>query len=293
MSLSHAVGRLLVTIGVNNTRHAHGLARKEVAVAGHRLVYLEGGEGDTVVFLHGLGSHKNQWGSDLYGFTAGYRCLFLDLPGEGESDFHDRAGYDVERQLSRLLTFLLVIGIERCVLVGASFGGYLAGMFAARHPEMVRKLVLIDPAGVQAPVTSAALRYFLETGSMPFGYGNEREMLAYWSLVFHCPPRPVRPVRRYLAQCGTRRIDKVRQITADIVGGGLFELQAELESISAPVLVVWGQEDRIFDVSTVDVMRKSLRHVDVVIIPESGHMPFLEAGEQVAEVMRIFLAHPA
>jgi pimeloyl-ACP methyl ester carboxylesterase len=195
MSLSHAVGRLLVTIGVNNTRHAHGLARKEVAVAGHRLVYLEGGEGDTVVFLHGLGSHKDQWGSDLYGFTAGYRCLFLDLPGEGESDFHDRAGYDVERQLSRLLTFLLVIGIERCVLVGASFGGYLAGMFAARHPEMVRKLVLIDPAGVQAPVTSAALRYFLETGSMPFGYGNEREMLAYWSLVFHCPPRPVRPVR--------------------------------------------------------------------------------------------------
>lgn len=286
------IGRLIVSSQVRFARFRNGLKERRGNAGNHRVAYLEGGRGDIVVFLNGLGSQKDQWGSGLYKLTQTHRCFFVDLPGEGDSDFMEDASYDVQSQARRLYHFLEDIDASTFYLVGASLGGYLAALFAAMFPEKVSKLVLIDTAGIMAPRQSIVMDRFLESGTIPFGYRNESEMMEFWRLVFNRVPDVPTPIRRYLARRGERRYARVQKIAQDNVKFGLFRLGESLHAIQAPVLIVWGGNDKVFDSSTVSVLTERLSRSVVKMIPDAGHVPHLEASEEVFSAIGDFFRYP-
>jgi 4,5:9,10-diseco-3-hydroxy-5,9,17-trioxoandrosta-1(10),2-diene-4-oate hydrolase len=120
---------------------------------GMRLHYLDSGQGPVVVWLHGSGpgasGHSNFKGNYPAFAAAGFRNIVLDLPGFGRSDKPADAHYNLDFFVSRLSAFLEVIGVNRCTLLGNSLGGAIALGQALARPDLVERLILMAPGGVE------------------------------------------------------------------------------------------------------------------------------------------------
>src|SRR5256885_1209839 len=99
-------------------RRAAGLRTRSVDIPGFRIVFAEGGRGEPLVLLHGIGGDKDNWTYVSLFLRRRYRLIVPDLPGFGESSKLPGAGYGIEQQGERLHSFLQRIGIAR-----AHFGG--------------------------------------------------------------------------------------------------------------------------------------------------------------------------
>ncbi len=106
------------------------------------LSWRESGQGDSDVFLPGLGGTRASWGPQLHLLSGQYRCVALDMPGYRESEPIEPLTYPAIA--SRLVDLLDLLAIERATLVGLSFGGMHALHATLLHPERVERLVLAD-----------------------------------------------------------------------------------------------------------------------------------------------------
>ncbi|MDF5909289.1 alpha/beta fold hydrolase [Pseudomonas aeruginosa] len=123
----------------------------------------------------------------------------LDLPGFGDSSKPQQASYDVGTQAERVANFAAAIGVRRLHLAGNSMGGHIAALYAARHPEQVLSLALIDNAGVM-PARKSELFEDLERGENPLVVRQPEDFQKLLDFVFvQQPPLPA-PLKRYLGE---------------------------------------------------------------------------------------------
>jgi pimeloyl-ACP methyl ester carboxylesterase len=269
------------------------LKAKRWKAAGHEIAYLQSSgrrTGRTLVFLHGLGAGKDQWGPQIYSLVGAHRCLFLDLPGEGESSFDGTQSYSPASQVERLKAFFDALAIKDVVLIGSSMGGCIACLYAATYPDEVSRLIAMAPAGLPASTLSQAMSLFLESGKHPFGYRNVSEMQDLWDIAFTRPPKVPAFLATALAIKGERRYTRIGKILEDFKVAGLYPLQMRLSDVQARTLIVWGRNDRVFDVSCLDEVNRLLPEASVCIIEEAGHVPYLECADQTLDVIQRFLA---
>jgi abhydrolase domain-containing protein 6 len=128
-------------LAIDAQRRAAGLVKKEVKVDDHRIVYLEGGKGETVVLLHGFAINKDSW-VFCAKYLKGFHLVIPDIPGFGESSQVPTDSYDVESQVKRLDRFMEVLHLDKFHMAGQSMGGAYTATYGARHPEKVLTLAL-------------------------------------------------------------------------------------------------------------------------------------------------------
>lgn len=244
----------------------------------------------TLVFLHGLGASKDQWGPQIYSLVDTYNCVFLDLPGEGESSFDGVQSYSPVAQVERLKAFFDAQSFKDVVLIGNSIGGCIACLYAATYPAEVSRLIAIAPAGLPAARLSPAMSQFLESGKHPFGYRTVCEMRKLWEIVFTRAPKVHAFLAKALAARGALRYARIGKILEDFKGSGLYPLQMRLAEVKARTLIVWGSNDRVFDISCLDEINRLLPQASVCIIEGAGHVPYLECGEETLDAIQRFLA---
>lgn len=169
-------------LAVDAQRRSADLAKKEVQIDDHKIVYLEGGTGETVVLLHGFGCNKDFWtafAKDL----KGYHLVIPDIPGFGESSQVPTDHYDVESQVGRIHRFVEALKLDKFHLAGNSLGGAYAATYEARHPEKVLTLALLDTAGVPFQKKSEFILQ-LEKGKNLLLAGNMEEFDQLMALVY-------------------------------------------------------------------------------------------------------------
>lgn len=267
-----------------------GLARRKAWVMDHRMVFLTGGrrEGEPVVFLHGFGSSKENWLTFAPLIGRRYRVLAPDIPGFGESGFIRSAGYGLAHQAERMARFL-----ERCVgepvhLVGSSMGGGIAAYVAAQHPQWVRSLTLMNAAGVpgdrpsrfeQALVKGRneliprTLGETVRMVSLVASRGDRLSMLA--APLLHAELAP----RYYVNH---RLFAEFLDVEADPA--------REYARIRTPTLVLWGDQDRVLDVSSADAMARIIPGATRKVLRGVGHLPMIEAPFVTARTLQKFWA---
>ncbi len=285
MSISYVIGSAVLFGLKHFARFKHRLKHQEWRYAGGNINYLESRKiqgTETLVFLHGLGASKDQWGEAIYSLSSHYHCVFVDLPGEGDSDFDPTKSYSPASQVERIKAFLSAKQLDQVILVGASIGGCIAAMYAAENADQVKKLIAIAPAGIPTPCNSEAMERFIETGNHPFGYRSVAEMGTFWELVFHNPPSVPGILRPILAKKGRDRFKKTDKIVRDFRSAGLFPLEFVLEKVEAQTLIIWGREDRIFDVACVETVPRLLSAATISVIERAGHVPYLEEGTKIS-----------
>lgn len=266
-----------------------GLHERSVSVNDLHVSYYEGGPqgAETVLLVHGFGADKSTWLWFARDLTERYHVIAVDLPGFGESG-RPHGSYDVGTQVERLAALVDALSIRRLHLVGHSMGGHIAALYAARYPQQVTSLALMANAGINAPQRSAFFRQLEEQGDNPLLVQSAPQFDELLDWLFVAPPQLPERIHQYLAQ---RAVDDSahQRVVFDHLQQRYLPLEPELPRIDAPTLLLWGDQDRILDVSSIEVMKPLLRNTSVVIMNGCGHAPMLERPEETAAHYRSFI----
>jgi len=221
--------------------------------------------------------------------SAGHPAIAVDVPGFGASDRPWPYDYTAAGEAQSLVAFLDARKIERAILVGNSFGGGAALLAAADHPERVAALVLVAPATPAMPMV-----WPIRAMRLPV-LGELALALATRALVarglrqrlFARPERVTENVVddawRPLGVPGTRRA-ALAAIRSDPKAHRGVEGR-----VRAPVLVIWGREDRLIPAADAARVHALLPGPPLVLIPEAGHLPQREQPEVFARAVAEFL----
>lgn len=282
------------TAAMRAERTLAGLETRSTDIGeGIRVVYNEGGDGEPLVLLHGFTADKDHWTRVARFLTGEVRLIAPDLPGFGESSREATREYSIANQLRWLDAFVTQLGLERFHLGGSSMGGNLAAVYAARYPDRVLSLWLLAPAGVATGNSSEMERLLARGAAHPLIPTSRREFAATMDFVFSEQPFLPAAIRRHLARIAAERAPLRRQIFSDLLDAQQqrFEpvLNPLLQRIDAPVLVLWGADDRVLHPSGAVALQAGLRDARAIVLPDRGHLPMLEVPEQSARLYVQFL----
>jgi pimeloyl-ACP methyl ester carboxylesterase len=250
-------------------------------------VYLDAGAGEPLVLLHGFGAEKDNWLSTAWQLRGRYRVLALDVPGFGESSQDPEASYAYEQQVARMAAFLDAVGLAAPVHIGGnSMGGGIAGFFAARYPERVKSLWLIAPAGVASAAPSDLFRAIV-AGQNPMLTRSTEDFDRLMDMIFVRRPYIPGAVMRIFAEkaAGHRRFNE--KIFGDI-RQPLVPLEVALKGSAVPTLILWGDHDRLVDVSGAAILGAVMPRSRVVVLKDVGHSPMIEEPRASAEAFLAF-----
>ena len=273
---------------MDSMRKDAGLTIKSQSIPDFKIVYLEGGTGDTIIMLHGFGGNKDNWLRLAKHFTPNYRVIIPDLPGFGETSKPENAKYTIASQVDRLNLLVRALKLKEFHLMGNSMGGSIAGTYAVTYPEMVKTLALLDSGGVKSPGKSEA-QLLLEKGTNPFVIKNVEDFDNLLALNFYKPIKIPTVIKKYLAKEATKDAKLNAKISREIVGTDFYDLEGKLNMIKASTLIVWGDSDNVLDISALPVFEKKIKNAKSVIIKECGHLPMLEKPEETAAAYKDFL----
>jgi abhydrolase domain-containing protein 6 len=274
-------------------RQLAGLNLKQVQVDEFNLTYYEGGPTDapSILMIHGFGADKDNWLRFAKPLTSAYHVIALDLPGFGDSSKPD-ASYDVGSQTERLAAFSKKLGLHKLHLIGNSMGGHIAALYAARYPEQVLSVALLDNAGITSPNKSEMFQRIERGEANPLLVNNAADFSSMLSFVFVKQPLIPDALKQHFAEQAIANQPLNEKIFAQL-RERYIPLEPELGKIQAPTLVLWGDKDRILDISSIAVMQPLLKHPTVVIMKDCGHAPMIERPDETAAHYQAFLgSHP-
>ncbi|MGF6647815.1 acetoin dehydrogenase dihydrolipoyllysine-residue acetyltransferase subunit [Paraburkholderia sp. GAS82] len=245
-------------------------------------IALRKGSGDPLVLLHGFAAESNGWRpfsqavARLGGTEVG--ILAVDLPAHGKSAAE--AAGSLEEMIAALEHTLLDAGIERCHLVGHSFGGALALATSAQASRLeVRSLALLAPAGLGPESNGSFLRGLTDA--------TRRASLVPWLKQLFADPARLDEgfVATAWQQLESPEVRERLAVVADTFfpdGTQMLDLRHLLNDLTMPVRVLWGQQDRILPVRHADGLPG---HIAVHRFAGVGHLPHVEAEAQVARIV--------
>ena len=259
---------------------------------GYRIHYLDEGEGEAVVFLHGSGpgasGHSNFKGNYPRLVEAGYRCIVPDHIGYGFSDKPDDVDHPLSFFVECILQTLDCAGVQKCTLVGNSLGGAIALGIALDYPERVEKLVLMAPGGLselheyqQMPGMQKVFQVF---GS---GQAVSHEVMKdlFATGLMHDP--------RY----ATDELVAERMQIMQIMNGHVMAtmkipvLTSRLAELDCPVLGFWGMDEKMMPENGIMAMAKNIRHLRLILVTECGHWVMVEHEDMFNRACIDFLRH--
>lgn len=270
-------------------RSRHKLKEKKVIIGHVNWSLLRGGAGIPLILLPGFGSHKYQWGNELYKLSLNYDLIIPDLPGGGMTQVESDAALTPIAQAERVKDLIEKLDIKLpCILIGASVGGLIAGLLVKKYPTLANQLILIDPAGLMGIKVTEVLEKYLYDSQHPFGYRNHTQLNNLYSLLFNNPPKIPIFIMKYLALVNRESI-VVRERYASAIQPFILDgLKGVLENFPNRILLIWGRYDKLFDCSAAELLTNTSENIRVHIF-DTGHLPYLEKPEATYKVIFKFL----
>ena len=250
----------------------------QINIDGLNINYIDEGEGEEILFLHG-------WGSSILPFTrlintlkVNHRVVALDFPGCGESDTMAEA-WDIDDYCNFVIKFINAVNLNNPVLVGHSHGGRVIMKLAGSKQLNPPKIVFLDAAGL-IPKKSLKqkfkaksfkiIKWFLALPVIKKYSGEllDKARKHYGSADYNAAP----PV--------------LRKTLVNVVNVDLREL---LPNISCPTLLVWGENDTATPLSDAKIIESLIKDAGLCVIKGGGHFSFLDSPFEVCAILKSFL----
>ncbi|HSZ06761.1 MAG TPA: alpha/beta fold hydrolase [Solirubrobacteraceae bacterium] len=278
---------------------ANAIARKTVSLHGREVSYAEAGSGPVLLLIHGMAGTHESWRAVIEPLALTHTVVALDLPGHGSSE-PGAGDYSLGSLAAGLRDLLITLGHERATLVGHSLGGGIAMQFAYQFPEVAERLVLVSSGGLGREVNpmlrAAALPgadLFIAATAAP-GRVAGTALARGLSAVGLRPSADVGEVARgyaSLADSG-RRAAFLATLRSVVGTDGQRVAAADRLYLTegVPVLIVWGERDRIIPAEHGARAHRAIAGSRLEIFDGVGHMPQLEAPGRFVAVLERFLA---
>ncbi|WP_285960904.1 alpha/beta fold hydrolase [Pseudomonas tohonis] len=243
---------------------------------GLRLHYLDVGEGEPVVFIHGSGpgasGHSNFKQNHPVFAEAGYRVIVPDLPGYGASDKPETV-YSLDFFVAALRGLLDALEIRRCVLVGNSLGGAIAIQLALDEPKRVSRLVLMAPGGLMEKEQYYLQMEGIQKMGAAFANGELNDAAGMRRLLGLQLFDPALISDETVEE----RVAVVQQQPRCVLSTmQVPNLTERLTELACPILGFWGMNDRFCPVSGAQTMMERCRAIRFVLLSECGHWVMVE-----------------
>jgi pimeloyl-ACP methyl ester carboxylesterase len=247
--------------------------------------------GRVVVLAHGFSVPLYIWDSTAADLShAGYRVVRYDAYGRGFSDRPDVEYSDelYDRQLGELLDSLHIAG--KVDLGGVSAGGYVTGVFAGRHPDRVRSLILSDPVSGESPPTMRPYdlpvvgEFLWQTEAVPAMAEGQASDLVF-------PSRFPDWANKYRVQMQYKGFGHALW-SSRVFRRGLNTdtIYRRVALANIPVLLIWGEKDQTVPFERSALVRKTIPSAEFHPIPDVGHLPILERASLTDSLILAFLA---
>jgi pimeloyl-ACP methyl ester carboxylesterase len=248
-----------------------------------QLSFRSRGDGETIVFLHGLLGSSKSWAFQFERLSRNYRVVAWDAPGFGQSEMVPAS---IDAYAETLREFVANVGQPNVSLVGHSMGGTVATRLAATFPELVSRLVLsCSHAGYGDPETApmsakfeSRKREFDEIGHAAYGVNRARDLLP--QSVPACVFDHAAEIASEINPEGLRRATRMLQCADN---------RPLLPKLKMPILVLTGEMDTdVQPILKADLLRLApiTRHVEM---PGLGHAPYFEAPDYFNSLIEDFL----
>ena len=264
-----------------------GLRTLCVEVDGQEWKYLEGGKGETILFLHGGLGSKTQWRSLMREYLTQYRVIAVDVPGLCVNQtFH--AKKHSFRQLGIWLSKVIEqLRLGRVHLMGSSLGAAIAAYYAANHPDQVESLTLLgfpDQLFSKGSSAGEVIREIFDASCIQ----TTDDLQFYYQRVFYQLPTVPKIVLRYNLREFLKYRDVFRTVVAELVEAGPV-LMASLRKIRMPTLVLHGECDQVFQSGGAEFWELQIPHAQFHLLAECGHMIHIEKPDEVVKFHRKLL----
>ena len=255
------------------------------------LYYESIGEGEPLLFIHGLGSSISDWENQIPYFGAHYRVVALDLRGHGNSD-KPPGPYSSRLFADDIAALIASLDIGPVNVVGLSLGGFIACQLAVDHSDLVRTLIVVNSVP-GLPRDTVRDRYRI------------RSTLLVRQLIAHL--FGMRALGRFLGKKLFPRPDQeeLRQTFIDrwaendkhaylssLATVPTWNLEHRLSSISCPTCLISGEHD-FFPLALKEEYAEKMPDARLVVIPNSGHFTPLDEPERFNEALMEFLSQKA
>ena len=251
----------------------------------------------TLIFIHGFrGTHHGL--SLIAAHFSGHDAFVPDLPGFGDGPSSEL--YNLENYVAWLHGYITAHRGEKTVLIGHSFGSIVAAAFAAAHPQMIDRLVLINPIGAPALegprgiLSKLAVGYYWVGKRLPARAGkawlSSRASVQVMSSVM--AKTKDKALRRYIHDQHHRYFSQFH--SADSVYQGFLtsishSVRDVAPKISTPTLLIAGEKDDITPIEKQKELLALFSHASMVVIPNVGHLTHYETPDQVAQAIQSFI----
>jgi pimeloyl-ACP methyl ester carboxylesterase len=250
-------------------------------------------EGQKVVLVHGFTTPYFVWDHNFQALIeAGFRVLRYDLYGRGYSDRPDIV-YGLDLYDRQLLNLLAALDINEPVdLVGLSMGGPITGTFTDRHPELVRRLCLIAPAGFPIEDSSNPI-----LSVEPVSEEELKRAVEDQALIERIPNNFYRPEdfpqyeEEFRKQMRYEGLNHALLSTLQNVP--LHNMEDTFQRVGKqdrPVLLIWGDHDQLLPMANNERFREAIPHIEFHAIEEAGHCVNYEKPDQVNRLLTGFLS---
>ena len=276
-------------------RSSAGLEAATVTVDNLEIAYLKNHQlvnGDTIVMIHGFGANKDNWTRLAGHLTDDFNVYAIDLPGHGDSSKPLDIGYSLEEQAGYVSRILEALAVDKAHIMGNSMGGAITALYAANYPDKVASAVLFDPAGI-LEYESELVDLVME-GDNPLIPKQPGDFERLMDFALEKEPFVPWPIMGVMEEQAIANQDVNEVIFAAIRDAGFEpDFRTAITRIKAPVLVIWGKEDRVINYRNGRVFAAAIPDARLELMEGIGHAPMVEAPARSAELFRGFIGQPA
>jgi pimeloyl-ACP methyl ester carboxylesterase len=269
------------------------LSARIIDVQQRKVQVLESGSGAPLLYLHGFAdvhSVKESWLPFHEKLAERARIIAPAHPGCAQTD-ENKDTESIEDVVFHYLEVLDALQLERFDLVGSCVGGWIAAELAVRHPEKIRKLVLIGASGLFVEGALIGDIFMMAQPEYGASYASLREMLFAASDQPHA--LEMFPDGKGEIEDEVRRYQMLRLSSRIGFKPPYFynySLRNRLHRISAPALLLWGEKDHFVPRSHGEVYAKRIPHAQLKVIAGAGHSAHVEKPDETARLVLEFLS---
>jgi pimeloyl-ACP methyl ester carboxylesterase len=269
-----------------------------LTIGGSRVNVIELGSGPPIVFIHGLSGSWQNFLEQLPVFARDHRVIAFDLPGFGESDLPTET-ITIRGYGKFVETLLDDLEVSSAAVVGNSMGGFIGIEVAIRFPQRVERLVLVSAAGLSIEYLRneralavlnafdnrlAAYTAWLATKSDALARRPRARQMIFGIVAAHPDRLPGPLVAEQVKGSGKPGFVPALDALTD------YPIRDRLGEIACPVLIVWGEEDKLVPARDADEFARLIPNSRKVVWKDTGHVAMIERPEAFNALLAAFLA---
>lgn len=250
-----------------------------IMIGDNRVRYFEEGEGETVLFIHGIGQAMYTFRKNVHALSQYCHVVTVDLLGHGLSDKPD-IDYTIDDFSSMIYDFTQAMALENITLLGFSTGAVIALDVAQKHPELVKRLILLSPGGVTK--TYPATVKFLTVpviSDIIFTFFSTKTVKKVLTQAYFDPTMVSRDLVRHYYKVLSNRENLDAAMTA-LANWNDEEIAYRMSEIKAPSYIFWGEEDTWHPLSMLDLYEDALPEVLSYTLADCGHILHEERSDE-------------